>query len=129
MMGVTCTLSPPRKSHFALGLFCRCVKFINPLKPSGNYVPPALIINNSLILITDCIYGFRIILRVNSDYFHNHLIFLMVTRCVFFAVRTELLNIIQTSFYFKRLKVNLRFFNKFTIVTCYSRLHFKVNTS
>jgi hypothetical protein len=37
---------------------------INPLKPNGNYVPPVLITNNSAV----CIYGFRMILRVNSDY-------------------------------------------------------------
>jgi hypothetical protein len=33
----------------------------------------------------------------------NQLIFVMETRCVFFAVRTEFLNIIQTSFGFKGL--------------------------
>jgi hypothetical protein len=46
------------------------------------------------------------ILTVNSDYFQNNiyqLMFVMVKSCVFFAVRTELLNIVLTSFGFKGL--------------------------
>jgi hypothetical protein len=34
------------------------------------------------------------ILSVNSDYFLNQLILVMVKSCFFFAVQTELLNII-----------------------------------
>jgi hypothetical protein len=45
--------------------------------------------------------GFRIILTVNSV---NQLIFVMVKCCVFFAVRTEFLNIVLTSFSFEMLK-------------------------
>jgi hypothetical protein len=48
--------------------FGRCVhevSVINPLKPSGNYVPPALTITNSAF----CIYVFHMILTVNRDYF------------------------------------------------------------
>jgi hypothetical protein len=54
-------------------------------------------------------YYFRMILRINSDYLSlnsiNQLIFVMVKYSVFFAVRTEFLNIIQTSFGFKGLIV------------------------
>jgi hypothetical protein len=39
--------------------------FFNPLKPSGNYAPPALRISNSAF----CICVFRMILSVNRDYF------------------------------------------------------------
>jgi hypothetical protein len=49
------------------------------------------------ILLTECIYGFHIILRVNSDYFPNsinRLIFAIETHCVSFVVETESLNII-----------------------------------
>jgi hypothetical protein len=41
------------------------------------------------------------ILRVNNDYFLDHLIFVMEKRSILFAVGTELLNIIHTSFGFK----------------------------
>jgi hypothetical protein len=40
-------------------------KNFNPLKPSGNYAPSALTINNSAF----CIYELRMILSANSDYF------------------------------------------------------------
>jgi hypothetical protein len=46
------------------------------------------------------------ILTVSSDYFFysvNQLIFVMMKCCVFFAVQTEFLNTIQTSFGFKGL--------------------------
>jgi hypothetical protein len=43
------------------------------------------------------------ILSINSNYFLEQLIFVMVKCCVFFAVQTKFLNIIQTSFGFKRL--------------------------
>jgi hypothetical protein len=36
-----------------------------PLRLSGNYVPPDLIISNSVL----CIYTFHMILNVKSDYF------------------------------------------------------------
>lgn len=45
----------------------------------------------------DYIFGFHTILTVNSDYFLNNTnqaIFQMETRCVFFEVRTEFLNVI-----------------------------------
>jgi hypothetical protein len=62
----------------------------NPLKPSGTlYEPPALTIGISAF----CIYGFRMILSVNRDYYLNsinQLIFVMVKCGIFFAVRTEL---------------------------------------
>jgi hypothetical protein len=57
------------------------------------YVSPASTINNSLF----CVYGFHMIsvyagvISLNNI---NQLIFVMVKCCVFFAVRTELLNII-----------------------------------
>jgi hypothetical protein len=38
---------------------------INPLKPSDNYIPPALTVSN----FTFYIYVFRMILTANSDYF------------------------------------------------------------
>jgi hypothetical protein len=38
----------------------------------------------------------------------NQLIFVMVKSCVFFAVRTEFLNIIYTNFGFKGLKDNVK---------------------
>jgi hypothetical protein len=49
------------------------------------------------VVPTECIYVFRMILRVNSDISLNsisQLIFVMVKCCVFFAVRTDFLNII-----------------------------------
>jgi hypothetical protein len=55
-----------------------------------------------------CIYGFCMIFSVNSDNFLNsinQLIFLMVKYGVLFEVRTESLNIIQTSFGFKGLNI------------------------
>jgi hypothetical protein len=69
--------------------------FINPLNPNGNCMSHLLqqSINNSSF----CIYGFHMILTANSDYFLesvNQLIFVMVKCGVFFAVRTEFLNII-----------------------------------
>jgi hypothetical protein len=39
----------------------------NPLNPSGSYVPPTSTIINTLLYI----YGFRVILSVNRDYFHK----------------------------------------------------------
>jgi len=39
-----------------------------------------------------CIYGFCMILTVNSDHFLKHLIFVMVKCRVLFEVRTEFLN-------------------------------------
>jgi hypothetical protein len=46
--------------------------------------------------ILDCVYGFRIILRVNSDYFlkQTQFILAMETRCVLFEVKTEFFIII-----------------------------------
>jgi hypothetical protein len=43
--------------------------FLNPLKPSGNYVyaPSAL----RLINFVFCIYGFRMVLAVSGNYFLN----------------------------------------------------------
>jgi hypothetical protein len=52
---------------------------------------------NPISLTAFCIHGFRTILSVNSDFSLNsvnQLIFVMVKCGVFFAVRTELLNII-----------------------------------
>jgi hypothetical protein len=49
------------------------------------------------IFRTECIYVFRMILRINSDYFLNcinRLIFVMEKDCVFFAVRTESVSLI-----------------------------------
>jgi hypothetical protein len=39
----------------------------NPLKPSGNYTVILTIFNTIL-----CIYGFHMLLTVNSDYFLKH---------------------------------------------------------
>jgi hypothetical protein len=64
------------------------------------------------ILPTECLYGLLVILRINSDYFLNNikqLIFVMEKRCVFFEARTELLNIICTSFGFRRLNSSVLF--------------------
>jgi hypothetical protein len=69
---------------------------VNALKPSGNYIPPALTILNSAL----CMYGFCMILSINGDYFRKQLIFVMVKCYVFFEVRTQFLNIIYTSFGF-----------------------------
>jgi hypothetical protein len=38
--------------------FYLCVSFLNPLKPSGNYVPPALTINNSEFCPRNVFIGF-----------------------------------------------------------------------
>jgi ABC-type antimicrobial peptide transport system permease subunit len=40
--------------------------FINPLKPNGNYMSHLLQQSKTLLF---CIYGFRMILIVNSNYF------------------------------------------------------------
>jgi hypothetical protein len=53
-----------------------------------------------------CIYGSCMIFSVNRNYFleqHNQLVFEMVKCCVFFEVRAEFFNVIQTSFGFKGL--------------------------
>jgi hypothetical protein len=55
--------------------------------------------NTSLTLVSYQIF-FSII---KLDIIINQLVFVMVKCCVFFAVRTELLNIIQMSFGFKGL--------------------------
>jgi hypothetical protein len=55
---------------------------IIPLKPSGNYLP------------TGCIYGFRMILRVSSNYFLERDVQPGVFNGVFFSVQCEFLNII-----------------------------------
>jgi hypothetical protein len=55
---------------------------------------------------TQCIYLFRMILIIINDYFPKQkyeLIFVTVKSCVFFAVGTEYLNVIHTSFGFKGL--------------------------
>jgi hypothetical protein len=72
---------------------------IFPLKSSKKDSLYTIFFNNHQlwILPTEYINGFRMILTVNSDYFQNsinQLIFVMVKSCVFFAVRTEFLNII-----------------------------------
>jgi hypothetical protein len=63
--------------------------------------------NNYLcILSTECMYGFRIILGINSNYLskqHYQLIFGIETRRIFDEVRTEFLNIILMNFSFKEL--------------------------
>jgi hypothetical protein len=56
------------------------------------YVPPASAISNSSF----CVYGFRRILTVNSENFlKQHFQADLCNGGVFFAVRTEFLNIIQ----------------------------------
>jgi hypothetical protein len=63
------------------------VTLLNPLKLA------ALTVSNSAY----CIDGFCMILNVNSGYFleqRYQFIFVMVKCCVFFAVRTEFLNVI-----------------------------------
>jgi MFS superfamily sulfate permease-like transporter len=60
----------------------------NSLKPNGNYMSHML----QQSITSFCIYGFCMI-YLNSV---NQLIFVMVKSCVFFAVRTEFLDIIQT---------------------------------
>jgi hypothetical protein len=50
------------------------------------------------LLCPEFIYGFRINLRIKSYYFPNsinQMIFVMIIDCVFMAVKTEFLNIIQ----------------------------------
>jgi hypothetical protein len=67
--------------------------FLDPLKPSGNYVTAVLTICNA----TFCIYGLCVVHNVNRDYFVNNinqLIFVMVKCGVLFEVRAEFLNII-----------------------------------
>jgi hypothetical protein len=52
-------------------------------------------IQQLLVLLTDCIYVFRMVLTINSDYFlkqHNQSIVVMEMCCVFFEVRTVCLN-------------------------------------
>jgi hypothetical protein len=66
-----------------LSHYCCCMELVNPFKPSST----ASTVNNSSF----CIYEFRMILSINSI---NQLIFVMVKCCVFFALRTEFLNII-----------------------------------
>jgi hypothetical protein len=48
------------------------------------------------MLPTERVYGFRVVIRIINGYFLNvnQLIVVMKTCCVFFAVRTECLNII-----------------------------------
>jgi hypothetical protein len=62
--------------------------YVNVLKPSGNYKYHLLISD-----ATCCIYGFHVVLRINSYYFpKQHLTnssFLMERDCVFCAVGTE----------------------------------------
>jgi hypothetical protein len=57
------------------------------------------------ILPTQCIYVFCVDLRTNSDYFpvQHRLVFITETECVYCAVRTEYLNIIQLILVFKSL--------------------------
>jgi hypothetical protein len=66
------------------------IKVFNPSKPNGNYMyHPAISISNDVF----CIYGSRMILSVNSDYFLKQ--HLTVDRNgVLFEVRNEFLNII-----------------------------------
>jgi hypothetical protein len=47
------------------------VNVINPLKHSNNgiYIPPALTLKKLSILPTQCVYVFRMVLTINSDYF------------------------------------------------------------
>jgi hypothetical protein len=70
------------------------MKYFNLLKPNGN-LRTAYFNNQQLcILATECIYQFRMILRINIAYFLNinWLIFVMVVCCVSFVIGTELLN-------------------------------------
>jgi hypothetical protein len=65
-------------------------------------------VGRSVLSRTSC-YGFCTVLTVNRDYFLNSinkLIFVMVKSCVFFAVRTEFLNIILSIFGFKGLMLS-----------------------
>jgi hypothetical protein len=45
------------------------VALINPLQPSGNYMYRQFNIQQFYVLPTQCIYGFCVDLRTNSDYF------------------------------------------------------------
>jgi hypothetical protein len=84
---------------------CVGIQF-NPLKPCIN--------SNSAF----CIYVFRMILRINSDYFRKLPLNNWSSswrRCVFFEVWIEFLNIAQTSFSFKGLTFDMlkSYFNSF----------------
>jgi hypothetical protein len=50
---------------------CNAHYRLNYFKPSGKYMCPATCSNNQYLftLPTDGIYGFRMIIKVNSDYF------------------------------------------------------------
>jgi hypothetical protein len=76
---------------------------INPLKPSGNYTYHLLQQPETLHFVFLCFVCFppqTAIIFLSSI---NQLIFVMVTGCVFFAVRTEFLNIVYISLGFRGL--------------------------
>ena len=43
--------------------------YFNPLKPSGHYIYHQCNIQQIDVLPTECIYGYCVDLRINSDYF------------------------------------------------------------
>jgi hypothetical protein len=83
---------------------------INPLKPNGNYMYHLFQQSETFHFVFMGFVWFSLwtgIISLNSI---NYLIFVMVKSCVFFAVRTEFLNIIYTRFGFKWLKIICMFF-------------------
>jgi hypothetical protein len=81
---------------------CNVVTVLGPLKPNGNAPPASTIKNIHLYLCVS--YDSHCKQRLFPQTALNQLIFVMVKSCVFFALRTEFLNIIQMSFGFKGLK-------------------------
>jgi len=74
--------------------------FLIPLKPVGHYMCSQFNIQQFHVLPTQCVRMFCVDLRTNSDYFpapYQLTGFKTETECVYFAVRTEFLYIIDVN--------------------------------